>query len=214
MALLDTLGGADIEHVGSDASEDDAIGCSSSSKYEFDSDGCPFVSDNILQGLQKEVEAVLANPLDLTCRSGGKRQCPFCPFRTFKQLRQLRVHVTKHHTKKTQFTASGTKQLKIILSLYDDAASTQSEHSSLLRQSAEIIRETVLPPLSCTINHIDREIRLVYDESGPMYVNLACIGSTVHARRVRNMYYTHSFADVLVREMVLSHAQAFLACMS
>ena len=49
----------------------------------------------------------------------GRRRCPMCPFRSFTRLRLLRTHVSKHHTEKTQYVCSGTKQVKVVLSLYD-----------------------------------------------------------------------------------------------
>ena len=205
--LLDIVAGAEAGPADSDASEDSMLPLPARARYEFDSDGCPYVTDNVLQTLQKEVEQVLQSPMTTTERSDGKRRCPFCPFRGFKQVKQLRVHLAKHHTKKTQFVASGTKQVKVIMALYDDAASSQSDCSALLRRSAQIMRRTVVPPLPANVNDMDRRIRLVYDASGPTFMNLTAIGSSVHVRRARNVYYTHSFADLLLREMILSHAQ-------
>ncbi|CAE7400594.1 unnamed protein product, partial [Symbiodinium sp. CCMP2456] len=137
----------------------------------------------------------------------GRRRCPFCPFRSFAQLRLLRTHVHKHHTAKNQFVYSGTKQVKVILALYDHAASSQTSVSDFLQASASLMRRTIEPALGERISYIDKQIRLVLDATGPRYVNLSAIGSTLHVRRARNLYYTHSFADLLLREMIMGHAQ-------
>ena len=94
-----------------------------------------------------------------------------------------------------------------MLALYDHAAASQQEVESLLRESATILRQTVTPPIAATSNYIDKQIRLVFDRSGPMYVNVSAIGESMYVRRVRNVYYTHAFADLLLQEMIMSHAQ-------
>ena len=122
-------------------------------------------------------------------------------------MRGLRIHIQKHHTEKTQFICSGTKQMKIVLALFDDAASSQKQPARLLQQSASLLQKTVQPEVSNSMNRIDKHIRLVLDCSGPRYVNVDCIGNDLCVRRVRNLYYTHSFADMILREAVLNHAQ-------
>ena len=114
----------------------------------------------------------------------------------------------KYHTAAHQYVCSGTKQTKLILSLYDHAASSQNMARNMLQESATLLRETIQPALSSSINSIDKQIRLVFSATGPLYVMLECIGETLHVRRVRNLYYTHSFADLIMREMVMGHAQA------
>ena len=138
----------------------------------------------------------------------GRRRCPFCPFRSFTQLRLLRAHVQKHHTSKNQYVCSGTKQIKVILALYDHAASSQTRIADLLQTSAAVMRTNIEPALCERNNYIDKQIRLVLDADGPHYVNVSAIGDTLQVRRALNLYYTHSFADLLIREMVMSHAQA------
>eukprot|EP00439_Symbiodinium_sp_Y106_P026516 s5032_g3.t1 len=88
------------------------------------------------------------------------------------------------------------------------AASSQNMARNMLQESAKLLRETIQPALSSNINSIDKQIRLVFSAAGPSYVPLECIGEMLHVRRVRNLYYTHSFADLIMREMVMGHAQA------
>ena len=208
----------EADTANSDELLDMVAGCSSddegnslpslvASRIDFDSEGCPFISDNILESLEREVTDMLEN-LSSNCKAvSGKRTCPFCPFRSFSRLMYLRTHLKKHHTVQNQFVASGTKQIKVILALYDDAASSQCAATSLLQHSAETLRATVNPPLESNMNHIDKHIRLIFDYSGPRYVNAAAIGTSLDVRRVRNVYYTREFADLLLQEMIMSHAQ-------
>ena len=202
--LLDMVAGCSSEE-----SDDEGNSLPSlvASRIDFDSEGCPFISDNILESLEREVTDMLEN-LSSNCKAvSGKRTCPFCPFRSFSRLMYLRTHLKKHHTVQNQFVASGTKQIKVILALYDDAASSQCAATSLLQHSAETLRATVNPPLESNMNHIDKHIRLIFDYSGPRYVNAAAIGTSLDVRRVRNVYYTREFADLLLQEMIMSHAQ-------
>ena len=127
---------------------------------------------------------------------------------SFTELRYLRTHLTKYHTAAQQYVCSGTIQTKLILALYDHAASSQNLVGNMLEESAKLLRETMQPALSGHVNSIDKQIRLVLDAIGPFYANPGCIGQMLHVRRVRNVHYTHSFADLILREIVMGHAQA------
>ena len=176
-------------------------------KLVFDEEHDPTIDDGIKTLLAEEVAEISANLQSRSIRRDGRRLCPMCPFRSFKHMRGLRIHIQKHHTEKTQFICSGTKQMKIVLALFDDAASSQKQPARLLQQSASLLQKTVQPEVSNSMNRIDKHIRLVLDCSGPRYVNVDCIGNDLCVRRVRNLYYTHSFADMILREAVLNHAQ-------
>ena len=210
--LLDMVAGArDVpddseEDASQDAEEVHAV--EGPNKLSFDEDNVPIFNDNILECLKNETSDVFNDLQKKSMRREGRRHCPLCPFRSFTQLRLLRTHIAKHHTNQNQYACSGTKQVKVILALYDHAASSQTVSANLLQGSAAILRQTVQPPLQGNHNSIDKQIRLVFDAAGPKYVNVSNIGSTMQVRRVRNLYYTHSFADLLLREMVLNHAQA------
>ena len=210
--LLDMVAGAGDDPNDSDG--DDSEGHEEghpvelANRLSFDDENVPVFKDHILESLEKETNDVSNDLQKKSMRCEGRRQCPLCPFRAFTQLRLLRTHITKHHVKHNQYVCSGTKQVKVILALYDHAASSQSVCTELLQESAAILRETIQPPLQCRHNNIDKQIRLIFDATGPKYVNVSSIGSTMQVRRVRNLYYTHSFADLLLREMVLNHAQA------
>ena len=175
--------------------------------FTLDDDDTLCVSDGILDAMSEEVADVMSKLPKKSVQADGRRLCPFCPFRSFKQLRQLRTHIAKHHTRTNQYICSGTKQTKIILALYDFAASQQVEQKVYLQESSGILRSSVHPALSCTINHIDKHIRLVLKATGPVYVNLQSIGYTETVRRVRNIYYDRTFADLAMQEMIMQRAQ-------
>eukprot|EP00439_Symbiodinium_sp_Y106_P050718 s2860_g6.t1 len=203
-ALLDMVAGAapdDSEDLGDDGR------CGLPCKFSFNEHDDPIMSDGIRTVLCQETKDVLQDPQKKSSRIDGWRLCPLCPFRSFAQLRQLRTHLEKHHVDSNQYVCSGTKHIKVILALYDQAASSQLAACEFLQKSAALLRDTIRPALSHSINHIDKHIRLVLDAAGPRYVNLLALGNELEVRRARNIHYTHSFADLLLREAVLNHAQ-------
>ena len=77
----------------------------------------------------------------------------------------------------------------------------------LLQTSAALMRSTIEPALGECISAIDKQIRLALGTCGPRYANLKSTGSTLQVRRVRYLYDAMSVADLIVREMVMGHAQ-------
>ena len=210
--LLDMVSGArdSPDESEEDASDDvaEAHTASSTGKISFNEDKVPVFTDIIMGCLYEETSTVMKDLQRISERCEGRRRCPLCPFRSFSQLRLLRTHIMKHHTKQNQYVCSGTKRIKVILALHDHAASSQTTSGNMLQESATILRTMIQPSLPFAQNNIDKQIRLVFDATGPKYVNVSNLGKTVQVRRVRNLYYTYSFADLLLREMVLNHAQA------
>ena len=197
-----------VQEVGGDNSDDEDQAQTCKPKiFELSDEGTLFVCDNILEMMAQEVQTVLGDLSGHIVKQDGRKLCPFCPFRSFTTTRRLRHHLTQHHSKKNQFVCSGTKQLKVILALHDFAAANQSSPGEYLQQSAAELRKTVSPALEFSRNRIDKSIRLVFRAAGPAYVNVENIGKTEKLRRVANMYYDHSFADLLLREMILHHGQ-------
>ena len=203
--LLDMVAGGTDE--GSDSSaEPEKHACSR--KHSDDQEASLVIDDGVLCMLEDEVKTILEQAKKPKRAVNGRHQCPGCPFRSFKERRRLRTHLEKYHVLKNQYAPSGTKQLKVVLALYDHAASSQQIPSNLLQRSASIIRESVKPPLPATNNLIDKHIRLAYDADGPRYVNVSMLDIELRVRRARNRYYTKSFADLVLKEAVLCHAQA------
>ena len=159
----------------------------------------------LLSLLKLEVKNFFAEPKPYRTTT-GRIPCPFCPFRGFgfkHAACRLSQHVTKYHIARLQYCCSGTKQMKIILSLFDSDQQQGLSGDDYLRRSAAIMQKSVLPPLSYLHNKIDRELRLVFTSSGPEYWNNTAVVSGYRVRRVRNLYYTQGFAEILYREMIL-----------
>ena len=176
-------------------------------QFLVDEEGVVYFKDNILEALEEERNEFLQEVQDCTTRHSKRRHCcALCPFRSFTERRKLLQHVRAHHKKENQFVCSGTKQVKIILSLHDADSARRNMQFSYLQRSAAYIRTQVQPPLSCKHNEVDRHIRLVLTAGGPTYCNENALGVTVFARRVRNIFYDQSFAEVLFRELLLHHA--------
>ena len=195
-----------------DSFGDDAEDMPSAKEVLVDDEGFAYISDTILQSMKDEVSLVASDLNKYARRIDGRKLCPFCPFRSFTQLALLRTHIHKHHVSSKRYVCSGTKQIKVILALHDYVAANQTAEAEYLRRSAELLRFTVAPPLDCRHANIDRHIRLVLRASGPEYINCEIVGQTPMLRRVRNIYYDHSFADLLLREMILNHGQAAWHC--
>ena len=202
--LLDMVAGASSsssEHCVDSASKKTAH------SLTFDEDRNPMVDDGVKTLLAEEVADVLANLVRRSSKKEGRRQCPMCPFRSFKHIRGLRTHIQKHHTEKQQYICSGTKQMKIVLALFDDAASSQIQPTRLLQQSASLLQENVQPELSNSVNKIDKHMRLVLDSSGPRYVHAACIGKEL-VRQTSPEFVLHSFLCRHVAEGGSSESRA------
>ena len=143
-----------------------------------------------------------------TVHEGSMHRCPFCPFRQFPRPSRVMEHVQKYHTTKRQFCCSGTKQVRVIQALFDDDQLRNIQPSArYLRRSAAVLR-TSIGNEDGSINHLDRRLRLVLTEKGPVYKSLQHVAEneTVY-RRAKNLYYTHGFADMLFQEMMVSNAK-------
>eukprot|EP00435_Cladocopium_sp_Y103_P008302 s3962_g2.t1 len=173
----------------------------------IDDEGKPFFQDTLKDSLAEEVASFLQEVSNDDIRKiDAMFRCPFCPFRAFKRLPQLRDHVAVHHCHRKQYVCSGTKQLRIILALYDADCMLRQKELEYLHRSACLLRQQVWPELSAARTSIDKEIRLLLTSSGPKYCNKAAIGTDIIARRVLNLYYDRGFAEVLYRELLIHHS--------
>ena len=139
--------------------------------------------------------------------AAGLKRCPLCPFRKCNRAARLLHHINICHTEQRQYLCSGTKQLKVGCALFDSDQIALQKGSRYMSRSAEILRATVSPPLASDSNGIDRHIRLVFAGAGPQFWNKAVVDESDNLRRVRNVYYTVEFADVVYRELLLCNAK-------
>ena len=213
--LLDTLaGGNEREHdefvkdlelpfVDEKGEDDDSI---------EDDESVTRVGDKLLAALRNEVAAFLnMEPAQVASqvKKNGRALCPFCPRRSWETCRPGRVleHVRQYHSERKQFVASGTKQLKIIIALHDHDQCRRQPLSDYLRRSACLLAASLDETISTKHMLIDKEIRLVFTSDGPQYWSLAAV-QQAELRRVRNLYYTRAFGQLVFREMLMCSAKA------
>ena len=177
---------------------------------ESDEEAATAVADELLEKLKVEVSRFMDTEEVVRPDADGLRACPFCPFRAWpnrKGMTAVRHHVKTYHTAPRQYMASGTKQMKIVLSLFDRDQCHGVLAREYLRASTEILRRTVHPGLSRKINCIDKNIRLVLTECGPEYWHVESVRCSF-VRRVRNLYYTKGMAQLVYEEMLNNSAKA------
>ena len=166
------------------------------------------VHDAMLHIMQRELQEYL-DTLDvkhLGVRKPRHRSCKChkCPFRSFTNEEELKEHCLTDHTADVFYIASGTKQLKVAMALYDDDQIRQRPSHSLLERSADVIRSTVKPGLSGERQTIDRVIVMAFHTDGPIYLNEKAVAHSLDYRRVGSTYYSREFATLVIQETIIS----------
>ena len=83
-----------------------------------------------------------------------------------------------------------------------------TEARDYLQRSAKILRSSVRFGVSDGVNYIDKELRLVFSKDGPSYKSVAeILSGRCCYRRVRNLYYTHDFAEMFKAEVLVYFAR-------
>ncbi|CAE8584402.1 unnamed protein product [Polarella glacialis] len=72
--------------------------------------------------------------------------------------------------------------------------------------SAQLLREHVVPALDSAHNEIDRNIRMILDDKVVKFVNAESLKS-MSLRRVGNLLYTQSFAEMLFQEIIVCNCK-------
>lgn len=159
---------------------------------------------DLLQKLRTEVSLAQRERYQ---KNGGRWRCPLCPFRSFgNRPGRVSEHIQKHHKTSNQFCASGTKQMKVVVALWDHDKFCSRDGENYLQRSATVLRASVKPPLKPSASDIDRDIRLVLTGTGPEYINFSAIADQP-LRRARNIYYSRCFAHLVYMEMLLCDAK-------
>ena len=162
------------------------------------------VGDQLRDLLQTEVKDLLKSLETAKGSAFPSQVCPLCPWRRFDKRCLLVTHVTKHHSASKRFVASGTKQLRIIASMYDDDAVRNESPGNYLQRSAELLRQQVKPQCSSRKNCIDTHCRLCMGSNGPFFISTTCVRRSQNLRRVGNVYYNRSFANAFLCSAVAS----------
>jgi len=118
--------------------------------------------DQLLQMLALEAEAAInslaAGDVHVVGRgSDGARRCPLCPHQHFPCRRKERLvaHLSGYHNAAHQYCASGKKQLKVCIALYDADMLHGGAPGSYLQRSADLLRESLAPGGVPNVNSID-----------------------------------------------------------
>ena len=166
------------------------------------------VGDKLLLTLQEEVAAALANKCTRKRKRSRKSAvCALCPFRAFNRLDQLNSHIRGHHTSKRQYVCSGTKQMRVIIALWDNDQLTGRDNTRYLERSAVLLADTIGPGFDSRQNSVDKRIRLVLTGSGPVYFSCKHVDDSTDCRRVGNVYYNREFAEVLKAEVLVHNCK-------
>ena len=165
------------------------------------------VGDALLNALKAEVARTIAmiNQKQAFCANG---RCPLCPFRRFDRRARLVDRLKRYHTFAWQYCPGGTKQMRVIQALFDhkqiagdvSGISFLADAACLIRSSAKIV--------TLAQNNVDRHIRLVLTDKGPVYIR-EFVAAADHFRRVQNLYYDHGFGDLVFQEILLAGGKLF-----
>ena len=131
-------------------------------------------------------------------------RCRVCPFRSFLDPADLKEHYERDHTAELSYVASGTKQLKVVMALYDNDQIRRRQPKRLLERSADLIRTTVRPGLGGDRTLIDRKIVLAFHSDGPIFLNEDTVAHSLNYRRVGSTYYSREFATLVVQETIVN----------
>jgi hypothetical protein len=119
---------------------------------------------------------------------------------------RIRDQIRLYHVVGKQYCCSGTKQLKVIIALYDNDVLLRQSPCKLLHRSAQLLREHVVPALNSAHNEIDRNIRMILDDKVVKFVNAESL-KAMSLRRVGNLLYTQSFAEMLFQEIIVCNCK-------
>ena len=122
----------------------------------------------LLSDLETEVISLVKEGRYDRTRQGYR--CPACPWRCFQRPKRVQEHLQKYHTPKHQFCCSGTKQMKVILSMHDSDMLCNFRKGQYLRRSAELLRRQVQPQLPPSINSVDTSLRLLLSAEGSIAI--------------------------------------------
>ena len=133
--------------------------------------------------------------------------CPCCPWRQFERRRCLVEHLQHQHTEAKRFCPAGTKQLRVVVALYDhDRLHDRTPQPTFLARASELLRKTVKGNMPRNRSFIDKSLRCVFHSDGPEFVNIRSITEATGLRRVGNLFYDRGFAEAFLNAAAAHHA--------
>ena len=152
--------------------------------------------------MKSDLQTQLASHRPIAPAGTPVTQCPFCPFRWLRRTGHILGHITRWHIEDNRFCPSGSKQFRVVGSLFDSHQVMRTSGDSILRESALLLRSTIVPALPHTTTNIDEDIRLVFYADGPRYRGLDFVQNSSDLRRCANFYYTLYFAQRFLHEII------------
>ena len=132
-------------------------------------------------------------------------RCPLCPWFKIPAHRGqcTETQLVESHAPTTNYVASGTKQVRVCMALFEADVFLGRLRGEYLSRSSELLRAAVQPPPGPRVQKIDRHIRVVLDAVGPTVVS-QLRSKALPVRRVGNVLYTRPFADALLRDQLVN----------
>ena len=162
---------------------------------------------HLLQLMQGEVARALSllQLAPSAFRPAHGDRCPLCPWLqpTPRDGPGVLLHLQASHGPATHFVASGTKQVRVCMALFETDVFLGRLQGDYLSRSAETLRGAVQPQPGPRVQMIDRHVRVVLDGTGPVLVGHLA-STAMPLRRVGNVLYTREFGDVLLRDLLIS----------
>ena len=168
----------------------------------------------LLALLRLEVEQVVVQleAASLPALPRGKTPCPLCPWYAFTPgSEDAHRHFTAGHAVARHFVCSGTKQLRMCMSMYEADMYQGNLPGNYMTRTSQILRTCVEPSPPKHLVTIDAYIRVVHDSDGPRIKSLVSVGADPALRRVGNFIYTKGFAECMLREVCLSRGNVSAA---
>ena len=142
-------------------------------------------------------------------------RCALCPFREFPRPCKVLAHVSNYHVASNNWVASGRKQLRVCIALYDNDVLCEGDDftpmPNYLRRSADIIRGQISKNSPEAVvdlganNLIDRDIRLIQFAFGPEFRHVGYIRQNENSFRTLGYnIYSEAFYNQVFRS-ALSH---------
>ena len=137
----------------------------------------------------------------------------------FWQPSRLLSHIAKYHTLENNWSASGSRQLRLAAALYDrdmirKVHASNVQLGNYLARSARIIRDQVtcyphvLTDRIHTTTNIDKLIRVINYEDGPMYCDVGYVRARGNQiRRLGNTYFTQNVYTAAARSALREEAR-------
>ena len=138
--------------------------------------------------------------------------CRLCPQRGRPHPRMDRLigHIRRDHISDKSFVPSGSKQLRLIMALYDhDLAAGITPQPTYIARSASMMASSA--PAARTMKRTtkyDHYITLLLDADGPKYIDLSSVNKPPHYLRVaRQSVSSKEFANMVFIQFVLTRGR-------